>query len=232
VGLRTRISEIVRAKTLERLLHRVHRMSNLSFPPDPELRMLLHGWDSSGGFWHGPTEIDAASKHAAAIAQKLPPSHDSYHGKLRCAVRGCPAMEFQTAVYDLTDSGLAIVHSVAAPRRAVGAVVVIPAQRRPRIREEFAFGFVSFLSFLGGLASPEFDLEIHEYVEEVLRTAPSRYSLGFAVESANADHEAGVALSTCLERLSVGMLCWLSSKEEAGEEETPAVLTGCDGAAA
>jgi hypothetical protein len=135
-------------------------------------------------------------------------------------------MEFQTAVYDLVDSGLAIVHSVDASRRPVGAVAVIPAQRRARIREEFAFGFVSFLSF-GGLVSPESDLAIHEYVDEALRAAP-RCSLGFAVESASADAEASVTVSTCLERIAVAMLCWLSSKEEAGEED-PASLTECDG---
>jgi hypothetical protein len=136
-------------------------------------------------------------------------------------------MEYQAAIYDLADSGLAIVHSVDASRRPVGAVAVIPAQRRDRIREEYAFGFVSFLSFLGGLVSPESDLAIHEYVDEALRAAP-RCSLGFAVESASADAEASVTVSTCLERIAVAMLCWLSSKEEAGEED-PASLTECDG---
>jgi hypothetical protein len=205
-------------------------MSHEPYSPDPDPILLLHGWDSTGQFWHGPTEIAAAPGRAAAILQKLSATRQTFHGKIRCCVRGCPSMDFQAAVYDLTDSGLAIVHSVGGPGRPIGALAVIPSQRRPRIRDEFAFGFVSFLSFLGGLVSPESDLAIHDYVDEALRSAPSR-SLAFSVERADPCTDVGVVLSACLEKLSIAMLYWLSSKE-AGEEGSQTFLLAADGSAA
>jgi hypothetical protein len=193
-------------------------MNNPPNSPAPDPILLLHGWDSTGGFWHGPTEIVATPARAASIQQKLGATSQTFHGKIRCSVPGCPSLDFQTAIYDLTDSGLAIIHSVGAPGRPIGALAVIPAQRRPRIRDEFAFGFVSFLSFLGGLVSPESDLAVHDYVDEALRSAPSG-SLAFGVECEQPCTDASVVLSTYLEKLSIAMLYWLSSKEEAEREK-------------
>jgi len=85
-------------------------------------------------------------------------------------VRGLPGVDFHTTVYDLTDAGLAMVHLDGDLHAPIGVVAVIPAQRRRRLRPEFAFGFVSFLSFLGAAASPDSELAIHDYLESVLRT--------------------------------------------------------------
>ena len=111
----------------------------------------IHGWDSTGWFWHDVTDTTVEVHEAGAVLRKLRKGPVAFQGI--CRVPGSPECEFQTTAYDLTDAGLAIVHLDGAP---VGALTVLPAHRRPRLRNEFAFGFVAHLSFLDGLIDPGF----------------------------------------------------------------------------
>src|ERR1039458_8632400 len=140
------------------------------FAAETNVAIHLYGWNDEGGFWHGPTEIPSALNGAGSILRKLKNAPGTFNGKLRCNVRGLPGVDFQTTVYDLTDAGLAMVHLDGDLHAPIGVVAVIPAQRRRNLRPEFAFGFVSFLSFLGAAASPGSELAIHDYLESVLQT--------------------------------------------------------------
>ena len=145
------------------------------------------------------------------MLQKLRNASGAFQGKLYCGVPGLPGMDFKTAVYDLTDAGLAIVHLDGASHTPAGVLAVIPAHRRPQVRPEFAFGFVSFLSFLGVLASPDSELAIHDYVDNILRTDTAA-ALMFTVEAARLDLDTSIVLSVYFERLSIAMLHWLCPK--------------------
>jgi hypothetical protein len=128
-------------------------------------------------------------------------------------VHGSPLFEFQTTAYDLTDAGLAIVHLDGTP---IGALTVLPAHRRPRLRNEFAFAFVAHLSFLDGLIDAESELTIHDYVDRLLRTERTS-TLVFTVEAARADSDASIVLSTYLEKLAIAMLQWRWAKDALAE---------------
>jgi len=178
----------------------------------------LYGWNDQGGFWHGPTEIEPASNGTGSILRRLRNAPGTFHGKLRCSVPGLPGMDFQTTVYDLTDAGLAMVHLDGFPHAPIGVVAVIPEQRRQHLRPEFAFGFVSFLSFLGATATPDSELAIHDYVESVLRTDTAS-SLVFTMEGSQLDSDTSIVASAYFENLSMAMLQWLSTKHAEPEAD-------------
>jgi hypothetical protein len=178
----------------------------------------LYGWNDEGGFWHGPTEIVPGLSATGSILRKLKNAPGTFHGKLRCSVPGLPSMDFQTTVYDLTDAGLAMVHLEGYPHAPIGVVAVIPAERRQHLRPEFAFGFVSFLSFLGAMASPDSELAIHDYVESVLRTDTAS-ALIFTMEGSQLDSETSIVASAYFENLSMAMLQWLCTKHAEPEAD-------------
>jgi hypothetical protein len=178
---------------------------------ETEAEVHLYGWNDEGGFWHGPTEIEPALNGTGSILRKLRNATGTFNGKLRCSVPGLPGMDFQTTVYDLTDAGLAMVHLDGFPHAPIGVVAVIPAQRRQHLRPEFAFGFVSFLSFLGATASPDSELAIHDYLESVLRTDTAS-ALIFTMEGSRLDSDTSIVASAYFENLSIAMLHWLSTK--------------------
>ena len=170
----------------------------------------IHGWDSTGWFWH---DIVPEAHETGVILRRLKKAPAAFQGT--CRVHGSPIFEFQTTAYDLTDAGLAIVHLDGAP---IGALAVLPAHRRPRLRNEFAFAFVAHLSFLDGLIDAESELTIHDYVDLLLRTERTS-TLVFTVETARAQLDAGIVLSTYLEKLSIAMLQWLCAKDATAESD-------------
>ena len=168
----------------------------------------IHGWDSTGWFWH---DIVPESHETAVVLRRLSKAPAAFQGT--CRVHGSPSFEFQTTAYDLMDAGLAIIHLDSAP---IGALTVLPAHRRPRLRNEFAFGFVAHLSFLDGLIDAESELAIHDYVDHLLRTEQTS-TLVFTVETARPHSDASIVLSTYLENLSIAMLQWLCANDATAE---------------
>jgi hypothetical protein len=121
-------------------------------------------------------------------------------------------MEFYTAVYDLRDAGLAIVHADGANCGPVGILAVIPRSRRKLLRSDFAFELMTFISFLGSPVNCGSELAIHDYIEETLRTEPSDTQI-FSVETAEVNSDAGIVLSAHFENLAAAMLDWMANRE-------------------
>jgi hypothetical protein len=138
-------------------------------------------------------------------------------------------VDFHTTVYDLTDAGLAMVHLDGDLHAPIGVVAVIPAQRRRRLRPEFAFGFVSFLSFLGAAASPDSELAIHDYLESVLRTDTAS-ALVFTVEGPQLDSDTSIVTSAFFENLAVAMLQWLCPEHAEMEAGDDGIFEACPAA--
>jgi hypothetical protein len=95
----------------------------------------LHGWDAEAESWHGPIPL-ASDRRGARLTSKLRTARGAFQGKLLCSVPGLPCVEFYTAVYDLNDTGLAIVHLDGAHGGPVGIVAVIPRDRRRLLRND------------------------------------------------------------------------------------------------
>jgi hypothetical protein len=186
-----------------------------------DLDIRIHGWDATGWFSHQPTGVRPAS-----LLRKLKKAPGAFHGRFACRVPGTPVLDIQATAYDLADSGLAIVHLDDDPGGPIGALTVIPAHRRSRLRNDFAFGYVAHLSFLGGLITPDSELAIYEYIENTLRTQPPS-TLVFTVEAARLCPDVSIALSAFVEQLSAAMLHWLCDKDaeaERGAEDRAASL--------
>jgi hypothetical protein len=127
-------------------------------------------------------------------------------------VPGLPCIEFFTAVYDLRDTGLAIVHLDGEGGGPAGIVAVVPRTRRKLLRNDFAFELMTLISFLGAPIISGSELAIHDYIEEVLRTEPSATQI-FAVETAELSSDIGIVLSAHFEDLAAAMLDWMAIRE-------------------
>src|ERR1017187_3411180 len=183
----------------------------------------LHGWDSEAESWHGPIPLAPGGRRARPALAGVRTARGAFHGKLRCSVPGLPCIEFYTAVYDLRDTGLAVVHLDGADGGPVGIVAVIPRNMRRLLRNDFAFELMTLISFLGSPVNSGSELAIHDYIEEVLRTEPSATQV-FAVETAEVNSDIGIVLSAHFENLAAAMLDWMATREP--QEDT--MLAGED----
>jgi hypothetical protein len=172
----------------------------------------LHGWDSEAESWHGPIPLMPDRRGARLASARVGAARGSFHGNLRCSVPGLPCIEFYTAVYDLRDTGLAVVHLDGAEGGPVGIVAVIPRNRRKLLRNDFAFELMTLMSFLGSPIISGCELAIHDYIEEVLKTEPSATQI-FAVETAEVSSDIGIVLSAHFEHLAAAMLDWMAIRE-------------------
>jgi len=146
------------------------------------------------------------------ILAKLRAVRGAFQGKLRCAVDGLPCLEFYTAVYDLGDTGLAIVNLDGTHASPAGILAAIPRSRRDLLRNDFAFELMTVLSFLGSPVNHGCELAIHDYMEETLRTEPLATQV-FAVETAETSSDVAIVLSAHFEHLAAAMLNWMAERE-------------------
>ena len=172
----------------------------------------LHGWDAQAESWNGPIPLSGGTRGARLILERVGATRSAFQGKLRCSVPGLPCIEFFTAVYDLKDAGLAIVHLDGARGGPVGIVAAVPRTRRRLLRNDFAFELMTLISFLGSPINNGCELAIHDYIEEVLRTEPSATQV-FAVETAELSSDIGIVLSAHFEHLAAAMLDWMAMRE-------------------
>lgn len=172
----------------------------------------LHGWDSQAESWHGPIPLAPGRRGAHLALAAVRTARNGFHGKLRCSVPGLPCIEFYTAVYDLRDAGLAMVHLDGANGGPVGILAVIPRSRRRLLRNDFAFELMTLISFLGSPVNSGSELAIQDYIEEALRTEPSDTQI-FSVETAEVSSDTGIVLSVHFENLAAAMLDWMATRE-------------------
>lgn len=181
--------------------------------------VYLHGWDATAEFWHGPTPLTRARGRGHAGAERIRNARSGFHGKLLCSVPGLPCLEFDTAVYDLMDIGVAIVHLDGAEGGPAGVIAVVPAARRERLRPEFAFEFVTLLSFFAGPSKAGSELAIHDYIDAVVRTGAPGTQV-FTVETAKLDPDVGIVLSAYFEDLASATVDWLAARDCMDVEES------------
>lgn len=180
--------------------------------PIERCNVLLHGWDAQAESWNGPIPLVAGRRAARLILARLTAARGVFQGKLTCSVQGLPCIEFPTAVYDLRDTGLAIVHLDGSRGGPVGIVAVIPRSRRRLLRNDFAFELMTLISFLGSQINSGCELAIHDYIDEALRTERSATQV-FAVETAELSSDTGIVLSAHFEQLAAAMLDWMAFRE-------------------
>ena len=174
--------------------------------------VLMHGWDATSETWNGPIPLMAGRRETRSILAKVRTSRSAFQGSLRCSVPGLPCLEFNTSVYDLRDTGLALVHLDGEHRGPVGVMAVIPRSRRKLLRNDFAFELMTIISFLGSPINNGSELVIHDYIEEGLADG----AVGHA-DFYGGDGGSGLRYRHCasahFEQLAAAMLDWMAERE-------------------
>jgi len=86
---------------------------------------------------------------------------------------------------------------------------VIPAERRSRLRPEFAFEFLAFAGFLGSLGGGDAELEVSEGVTTALEESSVTDSLVFSISTGLWTSDLDHVLSRCVEQTTIAVLRWL-----------------------
>jgi len=191
----------------------VQYKSKMSETMRRERLVELHGWDSRAGAWHGPTELACTLRGCGRILSQLRELPGSWYGKLRTEEPEEPALGFHVSIHDLWDAGLALLDIEGSPGGPLEVILAIPAQRRARIRPEFAFEFVAFLGFLKGLEYPGSEMAIHDYIQRVLGEADEPSNLVFSIETRFFVPESRILISEQAERLAMSMIAWMAEKD-------------------
>lgn len=187
-------------------------MNDSTSPATERCDALLHGWDSKARAWHGPIPLAPGKRRTCGALAQVRTARRAFHGKIRCFVSGLPCIEFYTAVYDLKDTVLAMVHLDGGHGGPVGIVAVVPHGGRGLLKEDFAWELMTLLSFLSSPVNSGCELAIHDYIEESLRKDPSATQI-FALETAEVSSDIGIVLSTHFENLSAAMLERVARRE-------------------
>lgn len=87
-------------------------------------------------------------------------------------------------------------------------LAIIPAGRRDRLRDEFAFEFLGFTRFLGQLR-PGAELRVHEAVAAALQDREETNTLVFCISSPLWPGELDSSLSHCVEKVALTLCQWL-----------------------
>ena len=175
--------------------------------------VALHGWDSRGQVWHGPDELAYTLSGSREILRKLRPLAGSWHGRLHAQMAGELALDFCASIYDLGDAGVAIIDLETAPGGPLEVTLVVPAHRRARVRNDFAFEFAAFLKFLEGPESSGSELAIHDYIHRVLRETDAATTLVFSIETRFLESEVQILIAEQVERLAISMIAWMTEKD-------------------
>ena len=177
-----------------------------------EGRVELHGCDSLSSAWHGPTELTFTLRGCGRILSQLRELPGSWYGKLRTEAPEEPPLAFHVSIHDLCDAGLALLDFEGSPGGPLEVVLVVPAQRRARIRPDMAFEYVAFLGFLRGLEKPGSEMAIHDYIQRVLEEADATSTLVFSIETRFMVPESRMLISQQAERLAMSMIAWMAEK--------------------
>ena len=171
----------------------------------------LHGWESEGRFWYGPTELRVGSRRsfealdpACALCLWKTNSHSP---------DGLP-LTLMTAVRDLGDCAIATIDVDRSCPGPLSILAAVPAHRRPSLRAEFAFELTAFAHFLGGPDTNGSELAIHDHIDQVL--AAGRRSTVFALSTTACCADVSIALSRHIEQVAAGLIEWLSLRDSAG----------------
>lgn len=175
--------------------------------------IALHGWDSRGQVWHGPDELAYEISGSREILRKLRPLASSWHGRLHAQMAGQLSLNFCASIHDLGDAGIAIIDLEGSPGGPLEVTLVVPAHRRARVREDFAFEFAAFLRFLEGPKSSGSELAIHDYIHRVLSETGATTTLVFSVETRFLESEVQILIAEQVERLAISMIAWMTEKD-------------------
>lgn len=197
------------------------QMSRVACCSPVRVPIRIYGWDSRAATWHGPSEPGGHARSDRRLLQALHAAAGrSWYGPVNCCYRAGQAARFFTLAHDLGDCATASLYCDESKAGPAEILAVLPAERRAALREEFAFEFVSYARFLGGL-NAEAELTVYEGITAALKEHHHSEALAFAISSGVWPEDLEHVLAVCVEKVAVTLDQWL---EGAGVERasTPA----------
>ncbi len=176
-------------------------------------RIELHGWDSRNRAWYGPDELAYSLTGCRGLVAKLRELHGCWQGRLLAQAPGSPSLAFCVQLRDLGDVGLATLDLEGSPGGPVEALLIVPAQRRGRIRPELAFEFTSYLRFLDGPVSQGSEIAIHDHLERTLAETPDGVTIVISVENHFISTEANLLAAEQAERMAMSLVGCMLEKD-------------------
>ena len=178
-------------------------------PPGLSVEIRLYGWDSRRENWHGPNALGCCAGPDARLLRSLRGvTGKSWYGGVTCGMPGEPATRFFAMVHDLSDCAIASIYCQESKVGPCEILAVIPAQRRAGLRDDFAFEFLSFASFLGSL-SPGAVLQVHDAIAAALAEPCDSSTLVFSISAGLWPRDKDLALSCCVEKIAVTLERWM-----------------------
>jgi hypothetical protein len=186
-----------------------------NIPKHPHIE--LHGWDARTQCWTEPHELAYRLRESRHILDHLRQLPGSWYGHLKAELPGQLSLSFCASVYDLGDAALGVLDLAGTEGGPLEFVLVVPPQRRARLRPEFAFEFVSFLRFLQGPHAAHCELALHDHIEHTCAQAAPETTLVFSVETGQSDRELHALVGQQAERLAMAMVAWMYEKDGASQ---------------
>jgi hypothetical protein len=130
-----------------------------------------------------------------------------------CDAANAPSTRFFALIHDLSDCAMASIYCHESKVGPAEILAVIPTCRRTRLREEFAFEFLSFARFLG-VVNAGAELQLHEAVTGAIADQSDARALAFSLSSGLWQSDLEPILSQCVEKVAVTVCQWLAESSE------------------
>jgi hypothetical protein len=172
--------------------------------------------------WHGPTELGSSElpdkRLLRALRTVASNGSNSWYGTVHCCTSSEPVSRFFVVLNDLSDSVIASIYCDESKAGPAEILAVVPANRRSRLRDEFAFEFLAFVRFLGTLSAGA-ELQLHDAIASVVAEQHNSRNLVFSISSVIWPGDLDRALSCCVEKIAVTLCRWLD--ESSGNASAP-----------
>jgi hypothetical protein len=126
---------------------------------------------------------------------------------MNCGFPGERPRKFFVLVHDLSDCAIACIYCDESKTGPAGILAVIPAHRRPYLRDDFAFEFLAYAHFLGSFNSGT-ELQVHDSITSAL-VEQSGSTVAFAISSGLWPSDLDHVLSCCVEKVARTLCRWL-----------------------
>jgi hypothetical protein len=171
--------------------------------------MQLYGWDSRTELWHGPNEFGTRAASSQPVLNALcAVSGKSWYGPVNCSSAGEPPARFFAIVHDLSDCAVATIYCDESKTGPAEILAVLPPERRPLLRAEFAFEFLAFARFLASVSAGA-ELQLCNGIDMAIADASGPDTLVFSVSSGMWPCDQDYHLSQCVEKIAVALRQWL-----------------------
>ena len=180
--------------------------------PGAKSGIQLYGWDSHTGTWSGPTGLGSAGRASRRLLDTLRTVQGrSWFGPLQFASPGEPPARFFVTVHHLEDCAVAMVYCGDSKAGPAEVLAVIPAEFRSRLRPEFAFEFLAFASFLGGIGESA-TITVQDRIAAAIEESSAADSMVFSLCTGLWPSDRDPVLSQCIETIAMSLLPWLAER--------------------